>query len=85
MIVCDHARSRVVLRGHDGREGSCVVVCDRVRPCVVVVVVSESSEAVVCGCEQSLIIRGHLKYFFYDFLACGREWPWVAMGGREQP
>ena len=64
MIVCDHARSRVVVRGHDGREGSCVVVCDRVRPCVVVVVVSESSEAVVCGCEQSLIIRAHLKYFF---------------------
>ena len=78
-LACGAGKSLV------GIMGSCVVVCDRVRPCVVVVVVSESSEAVVCGCEQSLIIRAHLKYFFYDFLACGREWPWVAMGGREQP
>ena len=88
MIVCDHARSRVVVRGHDGREGSCVVVCDRVRPCVVVVVVSESSEAVVCGCEQALIIRGHLKYFFTIFshvAVSGHGWPWVAVSSREQP
>ena len=91
MIVCDHARSRVDC-GHDGREGSCVVVCDRMRPCVVVVVVSESSEAVVCGCEQSLINHSSIvptsNIFFTIFshvAVSGHGWPWVAVSSREQP